>query len=480
MASAYYQAAIACHKQNQYPEAMQYFQKACAADPGLAEAYNGLGVTLAVMGNHADAVQCFSKAWQVDNSLAVVQRNWASSLVSMGQFDEAIKHYQESVGVTTRVLSAKDRALVYNDWAVNLFRVNRSDEAAEKLVYAVDVDPTLFDAHMNLGLVRSALHEYEMASEAFEKALVLFPDHQDLTMQLAISYLLSGRNVDALELMTKLAGKGYKNAEFSYWLGYANLAQGNTTAAAQNFEAALFQNQQNYLAMDAIGCCLMLENRHAEALARFEQSVSINPRYALGHLHLARSLETTNQNDRANQEYKIALSLDPNCLAAEKEVIEGLLKASQFELAMNRSLKLLEISPMDPDATLSLAKVLKSQNRLNEAQELLERTLVQSPDNGPAHVLAGQIYLSQGRFLDADEKFRVASELFEGDCTLYYSWGRSLVLLGFHELALEKFQKASEIDPYDADVYDAWGAALKHLGKFGEAAEVFKRASEYM
>jgi len=480
MASAYYQGGTACFKQGQLAEAVQYFQKACACEPNLGEAYNGLGVTLAEMGNFQDAVSCFDKAWQVDNTLAVVQRNWASALVKMGQFDEAIKHYQESVGVTARVLSAKDRAMAYNDWAVNLFRVNRFDEAAEKLVYAVDVDPSLIDAHMNLGLVRSSMHEYELASEAFEKALNLFPEQQEITMQSAIIFLLLGRYPEALERLAQLQAKGFKGKDLSYWLGYANLALGNTEAALEYFEGALLQDSENFLAMDALGCCLALDDKHADAVPKFEQCITTNPGYALGRLHLARSLEALNQTEHANEEYKMALSLDPNCLSAEKEVIENLLKASQFDAAMSRSLKILEISPLDPEATLALAKVMKVQNRINEAQELIEKLIQGNPGNGPAQVLAGQIYLTQGRFLDADERFRMASELFDGDCPLYYSWGKSLILMGFHELALEKFQKASEIDPYDADVYDAWGAALKHLGKFGEAAEVFKRASEYM
>ena len=177
----------------------KYFQKACNVDPNLGEAYNALGVTLASMGNYQDAVQCFAKAWQVDNSLAVVQRNWAASLVQMGQVDEAIKHYQESVGVTARVLSAKERAMAYNDWAVNLYKVNRLDEAAEKLVYAVDVDPTFVDAHLNLGLVRTSLHEYELAAEAFEKALEANPDQTEIALNCAITYLLIGRYKEALD-----------------------------------------------------------------------------------------------------------------------------------------------------------------------------------------------------------------------------------------------------------------------------------------
>ncbi|MBI2811197.1 MAG: tetratricopeptide repeat protein [Candidatus Melainabacteria bacterium] len=143
-------------------------------------------------------------------------------------------------------------------------------------------------------------------------------------------------------------------------------------------------------------------------------------------------------------------------------------------------MKLLEIAPMDSDAKLSLAKALRAQNKLTEALSLLEAMFQVDPNNGPALVLTGQIFLAQGRFVEADEQFRVASTAFDGDAILYYSWGKSLSLLGLHELALEKYAKASEIDPYDADVYEAWGAALKTLGRFGEAAEVFKRASEYM
>ncbi len=70
-----------------------------------------------------------------------------------------------------------------------------------------------------------------------------------------------------------------------------------------------------------------------------------------------------------------------------------------------------------------------------------------------------------GQFVDADDMFRNAAQLFGGDSQMFYFWGETLSLLGLHELALEKFEKACEIDPYDADVYEAWGSTLKMLGK---------------
>lgn len=480
MSSAYYQAAVACFNQGQFVDAVKYFQQACNVAPNLGEAYNGLGVTLAAMGKYEDAVQCFAKAWSVDNSLAVVQRNWASALVQLGQVEEAIKHYQDAVGVTTRVLSAKERAVTYNDWGVNLYRANRMDEAAEKLVYAVDVDPNFSRAHLNLGLVRTSLQEFEMAAEAFEKALTINPDQLDIALNSAITYLMVGRYSESLERLQQLQAKGAKSSDLDFWLGYAHLALGNSVGAQECFEKSLFSNSTNYMALDGLGVCFALNNQHPEAIDKFTQCLALNRDYALGHLHLARSLEAVGRADAALLEYREAVARDPKCLLPEKETIESLLRASHFEQVMDRSMKLLEIAPMDADAKLSLAKAYRAQNKLPEALALLEAMLQLDPSNGPALVLMGQIFLAQGRFVEADELFRVASTTFDGDAILYYSWGKTLSLLGMHELALEKYAKASEIDPYDADVYEAWGAALKTLGRFGEAAEVFKRASEYM
>jgi len=176
----------------------------------------------------------------------------------------------------------------------------------------------------------------------------------------------------------------------------------------------------------------------------------------------------------------MAIELDPACLEPEKEALDLLMKASQYDLVIARSMRLLDIFPGDSDARLAMARAWKAMNRVNESSELLEALITEEPDNGPAQAMLGQINLAQGRLVEADEKFRAAALAFEGDVELYYSWGKTLSLLGMHELALEKFAKAAEIDPYDGDTYEAWGSTLKILGRYQEAAEVYKRAAEYI
>ncbi|MBX9669606.1 MAG: tetratricopeptide repeat protein [Candidatus Obscuribacterales bacterium] len=480
LASAHYQAGICAFQLEQYGEASEHFKQACNADPKLAEAFNGLGISLCAMGNISDGASCFQKAVEIDSQYALAHRNWAQALVQIGKQEEAVKHYQDAINLAPQSMTAAERALIYNDWGVNLFQQNMLDEACEKFLQAVDVDAALEHARLNLGLVYMALKEYDRAAEVFEKGLDINYANVDMAMYCSVNYLLTGRFDDALGRLNKVVASGIQHSDIDLWMGFAHVGSGRTEPAEKCFERALGQNPRSFLALDGWGCAHALAGNHQAAVEKFRACVQINDGYGLGHLHLARSLDELGQPDVSKHEFREAILRDPLCIIPQKEALDKLLDAHQFEFVMQQSMKLLDVLPHDVDAKLALAKALRAQNRLNEALHLVQELIVERPNNGPARVIAGQIFLVKGRYLEADEMFRDASELYEGEANLYYCWGKTLALLGLHDFALEKYQRASEIDPYDGDVYEAWGATLKALGRFAEAAEVYKRASQYI
>jgi tetratricopeptide (TPR) repeat protein len=334
-------------------------------------------------------------------------------------------------------------------------------------------------------LLQLRLHEYELANETFEKVLSEQPQSLQAMLYLAVTLLFAGRGQEALERLVELQRvevNGPKPPDLELWTGFAALSLGDVDMAGRSFERVLQVEPRNYLALDGLGCCYAATNQHEQALERFGASLSVKRDYALGHMHAARSLEAAGDPAAAKQEYEIALKYDRDVLLPHKDALDILLQASEFSAVMTKSIKLLEIAPDDIDAKLALSKALKAENHQDEALELLSRVMVEDPNNGMAHTLAGQIFMNQGRLVEADDMFRKASTSSDGDgdASLFYSWGKTLALLGLHELAIEKYQKACEIDPYDGDVYDAWGAVLKFLGRFGEAAEVYKRAADYL
>jgi tetratricopeptide (TPR) repeat protein len=479
-----YQAGLTALLLGQFPESLQFFQRATTVDPQLGEAFVGMGQGLTAMGQFDEAVTAFGNAFTLEPEDQNLRKMWAASLMNAGRFDDAVKQYQEIINLGAGV-TARERAMAYNDWGVCLYRQGRLEEAAEKLVHAVDVDSGLSEARINLGLLQLRLHEYELANETFEKVLQEQPDNLQSMLYLAVTALFAGKGKEALQSMLELQQKtanGTKPPDLELWTGFAALSLGDIDLAGKAFERVLQAEPRNYLALDGLGCCYAATNQHEQALERFGACLSIRRDYALGHMHAARSLEAAGDAEAAKQEYEIALKYDRDVLLPHKDALEILLGASEFNAVMTKSVKLLEIAPDDIDAKLALSKALKAENHQEEALELLGRVLHQDPNNGMAHTLAGQIFMNQGRLVEADDMFRKASDSVEGDSDagLFYSWGKTLALLGLHELAIEKYQKASEIDPYDGDVYDAWGAVLKFLGRFGEAAEVYKRAADYL
>jgi superkiller protein 3 len=482
--AGHYQAGLTCLMLGSFGEALSFFEKALSIDPSFVEALIGLGQSQSALAKFDDAVKAFSSACRLEPDDVNLSKLLAVSLINAGRYDEAVRQYQELINLGAHV-TAKERSMAYNDWGVCLYRQGRIEEASEKLVQAVDVDYGVQEARVNLGLLQLRLNEYELAHQTFEKLLAEQPENRQYKLYLAMSVLFAGGGEEALQVMLSLrdapAGSPKVN-DLELWIGFTALSLGNIDLAGKSFEKALQVDPRNYLALDGLGSCYAATNQHEKALERFGACLSINRNYALGHMHAARSLEAAGEAEAAKQEYAIALQNDRAVLLPQKDALDILLQASQFNAVMSKSVKLLEIAPDDLDAKLILAKALRAENYQNESLELLGRILNEHPDNSVANNLAGQILMNQGRLVEADDMFRKSSanKTEEPDASLFYSWGKTLALLGLHELAIEKYQIASEIDPYDGDVYEALGATLKLLGRFAEAAEVYKRAADYI
>jgi tetratricopeptide (TPR) repeat protein len=63
---------------------MGHLRSALQLDPDYAEAYNNLGVTLAIQGRHEEAIEQFSAALQINPGYAKARRNLERSLQDKG------------------------------------------------------------------------------------------------------------------------------------------------------------------------------------------------------------------------------------------------------------------------------------------------------------------------------------------------------------------------------------------------------------
>lgn len=502
--AAYYHLALAQLGLRQYNDALKNLEQARKIDDGIPQIYNAMGTTFLFMRDYQSAAVCFAKACNLDDSSALAQYNWGVALESLGQAEEALSHYRAAISPNVKPLSAQLRAHLYNDWGVTLYNQGRVEEAAEKLLQAIDVAPRLQEARVNLAISHLRLKEYELAASGFEDLLAASPDSLELNMYCGVAYLFMNRSTEAMEkLLRALTASNQSDDEtreaetrssadlrlaLKMWIAYAHLALEDAQSALSQFQEVSQQDSNNFLALDGIGSCFQLLGEQDKAIEAFKSALKMEPASATVHMHLSRSYAAFGQMDESKSYFRKALTLDNNCLANEKEVIELLLSKSKIDLVIEHSLSILEVQSDDREAQLILASALATQSRPDEALALVQGLIASEPDNIAARTLAGQIFMQQGNFVEADEMFRLASAVHEkrdsgisgADSAMFVAWGKTLSALGFYELALDKYAKANEIDPYDSNIYEAWGETLKALGRFSEAAEVFKKASGFL
>lgn len=477
---AYLKAGEISKQLGLYPEAITYLTKALELNPKLPFTLNMLGTIYAIQGQYEKAISEYEKAAAISKDIPNVHRNWATALLNLGKIEEATAHYQIALEENPRDLSAHERALVYNDWGVNLAKLGRLDEAFEKLVHSADIDPKHATSLLNLAFIEFNENEIDKAQAAFEQVATLLPDSFEAHFHLGLCHFLKGNFEDALNLLLRSETLAEEFDELYLALAHVYIQMEEVEKSKEVCLKGIGKNPTNFLLYDAHGLALSEEGQHQQAIEKYQQALKINPSYALAHLHISRSFEALGRIKESEDEYKIALTIEPRCLELEKDLLIELPRGLRNNLALDKALKLLEIAPQDLDVQITLAKALRAQNMLDECKELLRHIMAIDPKNAQAHELLASTYLGEGKLQEADAAFSKASELGARDVSLFYLWAKTLSMLGLHDLALEKYEIASEIDPFDSDVYEAWGSTLKMLGRYQEATEVFKKASNYI
>jgi len=140
--------------------------------------------------------------------------------------------------------------------------------------------------------------------------------------------------------------------------------------------------------------------------------------------------------------------------------------------------KTLSIYPESVGARTGLATILRHQNKLEEAFEVITEG-VKYMDHPLLHLQAGFVYAKTGQVIDAEERFRAAIDMDPNNPEGYFSLGSLFEQTGKPDEAISFYQKAVELD----DSYVIARAKLGHLylnkGQKEKAHEQFEEAIKW-
>ena len=231
--------------QREYDDARKVLEQARDTDPLLPEPYNAIGVTFLEQGQYAQAIDSFRKSIDVARDWAYPRHNLALTYIEMGDNRSAVDTYREAIqrtpqlpylyynlGVLFQRINRRSEAQEYYRAAIQKFedqiRAHRQraaslaaenpeakadedvanqeagttvrnegeaynalgvlrrkgDKARQSYKKALNLNPELYAAQYNLGVLELQEHGYSDAVTALESAVKNLPEAQDAQAQL--------------------------------------------------------------------------------------------------------------------------------------------------------------------------------------------------------------------------------------------------------------------------------------------------------
>ncbi|HWY61955.1 MAG TPA: tetratricopeptide repeat protein [Rhizomicrobium sp.] len=153
-------------------EALQDFDRALAANPGLVAAWNNRGLALNALGRHDEALISFDRALALAPRSHEAHNNRGDTLHELRRFDDALASFQSALAIRP------DDWATLNNRAVALNRMGRIDEALEDYTRALALEPNIPAAlHARGNLSWSKKAQLGPAIADLERLIEIAPDY---------------------------------------------------------------------------------------------------------------------------------------------------------------------------------------------------------------------------------------------------------------------------------------------------------------
>lgn len=330
--------------------------------------------------------------------------------------------------------------------ALNLLGVvraqqQRTREAEQLFLRALDAQPALLGAYLNLGQLYLELQKDDRALWSFTEASKHAPDHPDINFNLALLYEKRRDYQSALERLEKIP-PSQQSADHLYLLIKSYLGLGRLSEARSLSES--LRQPGRVPASMAIDFAAAFAER-----GLFDDAIQIllaakqgsEPSFDLLY-NLATSYYQKGEFGRAEEHYNAALKLKPD----------------------------------DVEALRALARVARAEGQLEKALAQLVRARKLAPDSAQVLYDFAWTALNLNLLYDAIQILERLNQMRPGEPTYLYALAIARLNNGDGPKARELITRFIQLRPEDARGYYVLGATLYGLKQFAEARAALERS----
>lgn len=428
--------------------ALHEYQKAQNLDPSNVNTKLNLGTLYQQKKDYETALATYNSILSVypRNEKAILYK--AQSLAALDRQDEALKSYKEYLAIkpndnlikTEMMTLLKDKMtpqeildVLYEDvkqnpnnpdayykYAYELHKVNKLDDAIVYYGLAIQMNPKMSDAYINLAQAYAQKNNNEEAINTIKKAKNIIGNNEKLNNY--YDNLSKGINDDIYNRATSLFSQGNFNEAINEYLKIQPQSADSLIGIASSYQA--------------------LEN-YPKAIEYFQKALIKEPNDTDTMYFLA--LAYSNMDDLVNAEKMIKKALNIN----KKDEKVNELYDYIIETQKNQKLE-------------NAYELYENQN-YEKAMAILSDVIVKNPQTAHAYFYRGLIFDAQKKYQDAINNYLNAVKYTDDLNIAYYSIGVDYDYLQNYAQAINYYKKYLSTEPAEQEYIDFVKNRIKEL-----------------
>jgi tetratricopeptide (TPR) repeat protein len=299
---------------------------------------------------------------------------------------------------------------IHSNLGAALAGLGRFQEALPEYKIALKQSPKLAGARLNLALLYYKMGKIDDAATELEKVYAEDPGNHQAVLLLGDCYLRMGRETDVIRVLEPAEQKYPDDLAIAYLLGTA-LIREKRVEEGQILVDRILRNGDSAEAHLMLGSAKMNVQDYAGARDEFGKAVALNPNLPEVHALYAKALMFTGDSDLSAKQYQAELVVDPYNFEANVQLGVAAREEQDYEQAGKYFVRAEETRPGDPGVRYQLALIAIDQGHLDQARQILEGLVKQSPQFTEAHVSLSLVYYRLKRPEDSKREREIVLKL---------------------------------------------------------------------
>jgi len=431
------------------------------------EAYKGLCVVLLKLNQTKEAIEYANKAMQIDNDDYIFDFIIGTAYIKQKEFEKSIVPFNNAL------LKNPDNIGTYNSLGTAYMATKNTDAALECYKKALNLAPDNSITYFNIASVYQVQNNHLEACNYFKKAIELDGDDEGYKIAYGMSLMKSEQFDKACDLYKKLLVFHPEKDNYKYNLVTCYEAMGELQTAIKLLESMVFLNQKFILPAQKLANLYIKTNQLAKAKDIFDKILLKNNVTAETFHQYAILSSSLCDTDTAERMLKKVIKMNPNLGKAHKDLGIIYLNKRLFDYAEDEFKIALQLEPNDFEIVFEYGNFLYSISKNNEAERYYSEALEIEPNNVLALTFMALNKLILNQLDEAKDFIMKALKVNHHHEYILFCAGRIMYARKEYDDAKRYLIKAVEINP-DIETQNTLALTYYELGEYQNAVNIFE------